>query len=294
MTKYFDVHAHIASEKEVYKDIGQTLQRASKAGVMRVVDSGYDMKSSKQALALSKEYPQVIPTCGLQPEILIPGSDVYMPGLDIIKSIKDLRELYLNNSDRYKAIGECGLDYYWLDKVSKLQREEVEKIKKRQIKLFQLQIELALQHNMPLIIHSRGAEAECLSIINDLFYAKASKSKQKGVMKRSKVLFHSFTGDISIAKEMLERGHYISFNGILTYSGAGDIRKLFEFAWSNYPDLVLSETDSPFLAPNKSGSRICEPSFIKYTVEKMADIAGEKLVTLADKLIINAERYYSL
>ncbi len=282
MIKYFDAHAHIASENEVYKDIDKLLQRAFRNGVVGVVDSGYDLKSSKQALALSEKYDRVLPTCGLQPELLIPGSDVYVSGLDINVEFNNLQNLYLANSDKYKAIGECGLDYYWLDKNEVLKKSEISELREKQVKLFKLQIELAVQNSVPLIIHSRGAEEECLEIL------------KRYDLRSTRVLFHSFTGELSTAKNILEKGYYISFNGILTYSKADDIRKLFKFAWKAHPDLVLSETDSPFLAPSQSGSKVCEPAFIRYTVEKMVDIASENIETLSSKLVTNAQKFYNL
>jgi len=293
MIKYFDVHAHIASEEDVYKDLDKVLKRAFDSGVIKVVDSGYDIQSSKQALALSERYENVLATCGLQPELLIPGSDVYNEKLNIQEELDKLKDLYSANENKFVAIGECGLDYYWLNNGS-ISCSEVKEIKAKQKELFKSQIELAMESNAPLVVHSRGAEEECLSIINLLFYAKASKSKQRISMKSPKVLFHSYTGDMATAKKVFKKGYYISFNGILTYSKAEEIRELFRFAWETHSDLVLSETDSPFLAPSQSGSKVCEPAFIRYTVGKMADIVGEKKEKISKRLIQNAQTFYSL
>jgi len=105
------------------------------------------------------------------------------------------------------------------------------------------------------------------------------------------VLFHSFTGSIETAQKVLESGYYISFNVILTYPNADDIREIFKFAWKNYPEQILSETDAPLLAPQGKRGEICYPTDVSHVVTRMTEIAGEET---EQRIFQNAVRFYGI
>lgn len=282
--KYFDSHAHIASSPKKYKNISQIIERAKKVGVFKIVDSAIDINTSKAVLKLHSRFPGlIIPTLGLHPEFLIPGADIYVENFDIDSEIQELKKLYFDNKGKFKAIGECGIDYYWLDRSNQLIQSEKIKIKKLQRLLFVKQIKFAIEIGLPLVVHSRGAEEECLEAVSRQLLAGSCK-----------VLFHSLTGDTQVAQKVFEAGYYISFNGIITYPNAESIRGIFKFGWENFKHLILTETDSPYLAPQIKRGEICEPADVRSVVEKMAEISDLPLDVIAKRTVVNAKRFYNI
>lgn len=283
--KYFDSHAHIASSPKKYKNISQVIERAKEAGVIKIVDSAIDIQTSKAVLKLHLRFPDlIIPTLGLHPELLIPGADVYVENLDIDSEVEKLKSLYFDNKSKYKAIGECGLDYYWIvNSKKRIANGGKLSIVKHQRLLFKKQIEFAKEVQLPLVVHSRGAEEECLEAVSRQLLAESCK-----------VLFHSFTGDIKIAQKVFEAGYYISFNGIITYPSAESIREIFKFGWEDFRHLILTETDSPYLAPQIKRGEICEPADVRSVVEKMAEISNASLDGIAKVAVINAKKFYNI
>jgi TatD family hydrolase len=248
-----------------------------------------------------------------------------------------LKQIVAENKGVIGAIGECGLDYYWLERGEKRKaKSEIQMIKSQQVDLFRKQIELAKRYELPIVVHSRGAEEECLSIINRQSACLAGRqaifNKKTGV-NQQKVLFHCYTGDRRIAESIFEAGYYISFNGILTYKNADDIREIFKFGWKNYRNLILAETDAPYLkprcmvqpkaveptarrvqggAPEPTGGSfelaggesrvqrrgveptVCEPRDVVYVVEKMAEIVGLDTREVAEVTVRNAVEFYMI
>jgi len=280
---YFDSHAHIASSPKDYIKIEEVVSRIKKAGVSKVVDSAVDIQTSKDVLNLHLKYPDlIIPTLGLHPEIVIPGSDIYNKDLDIDEEFDRLKKLYFDSKKYFKAVGECGLDYYWLDKDKDIGLDKKKKVKHLQELLFKRQIDFARKINLPLIIHTREVEKESFDLISSL------------VKNRVPVLFHSFTGDIKIAENIFRHGYYISFNGIITYPSGENIREIFKLGFSKYQNQILAETDSPYLTPQQRRGQVCEPSDVRYVVDKMAELSKFRVGYMADLTYANACKFYSL
>ncbi|MBU0975220.1 MAG: TatD family hydrolase [Patescibacteria group bacterium] len=293
-----DSHAHLASSPQSYSSISEAIQRAVSAGVERIIDTAIDLDTSQAVLSLHDKYPDIIiPTIGLLPELLVPGSDIYD---QTIKSIMNkLKTVFEIGRDKFKAVGECGLDYYWLERSEQLTAKHPacagrrNRSKGLQEELFRRQVEFAKEVDLPLVIHSRGAEEECLSIVND----QLSKDKF-GI----KAFFHSFTGGLRTAEAVWEAGHYISFNGIITYSRAEEIREIFKLGWKKYRQQILAETDSPYLVPsnrrNVQGqsfeSTVCEPSDVKWVIERMAKLAEVSFEQMDNVTAGNSIRFYNL
>ncbi|MFC1780467.1 TatD family hydrolase, partial [Patescibacteria group bacterium] len=264
IAKYFDSHSHIASSPKKYSNIDAVIQRAKDAGLVKIVDCAIDLPTSEEVLKLYRKYPEIIiPIVGLHPELLIPGSDIYSKE-DINKWVSELEQLVIGNRDNIKAVGECGLDYYWVDNSEQLTTEQKSKIKGLQKKLFVEQIKIAHGEKLPLVVHSRGAEEECLNSLQQI----ANSEQQR-------VLFHCYTGDMRTAGSVFKAGFHISFNGILTYKNAEDICEIFKYGWENYKHLLLAETDAPYLKPRVNEVQrkdveptMCEPRDVIYVVEK--------------------------
>jgi TatD DNase family protein len=316
---YFDSHAHIASSSKSYDSVDDVIKRAKKAEVVKVVDAGVDLETSKAVIKLAKKYPYfIIPTVGIQPEVLIPGSDIYdrrfRDGLRQAQStgtlnqqLGELKNIVTKNRNIVGAIGECGLDYYWIIKNKGLSQNSKVKSQKLQRVLFTELIQIAKEFGLPLVVHSRGAEEECLEIINNqlpiIRQHPINNNQHPGAISQEpRALFHCYTGSIETAKKILDAGYYMSFNGILTYKNAENVREIFEMAWRNYKEQVLAETDSPLLMPRgmvqASASTtlstggveptVNEPANIPIIVAKMAEVVGCGIEEVAEVIMRNA------
>jgi TatD DNase family protein len=160
------------------------------------------------------------------------------------------------------AIGECGLDYYYDKSDRKAQRER-----------FQAHIVAARQTGLPLVVHTRDAEADTVEILTEA----VQEGGVSGVL-------HCFTGSADLARKALDLGFYISLSGIVTFKNAADLQ---ETAKQVPADRLLVETDSPFLAPVPNRGKICEPAFVADTAAFVAQLRGEELGALAESTTAN-------
>lgn len=243
----FDSHCHLTSFSE--SELEKLVEDSLKAEVMKIIDIAVDIKTSRQTIANSKKFPNVIyPTAGIDPEIAIPGSELFVPDLtedEISKLLSELEQLIEENKENLIMIGECGLDYYWIYK-NKLSEKEITKSIKFQELLFKGQVRLAEKYNLPLSIHHRSSLEDCLQIVSEYREVKA--------------LFHSFTGNFAEVKLILEKGYGVGINGIVTYKTAlelkQDIQKVFGNSFPLKPEdfykkNIFFETDAPYLVPRK-------------------------------------------
>ncbi len=206
-----DSHTHLYLP-EFDKDRQSVVQKALGAGIEKMLLPNIDSGSVEGMLKLCSEYPDVFyPMMGLHPGSV---GDTYM---DELESVRNLALI-----GKYIAIGEIGIDLYW-DKT----------YIKQQFIAFELQIELALELNLPVVIHSRNSFAEIFSILD-----KYSGTGLKGV-------FHSFTGGSAELEKINELGFYTGINGIVTFKNSG----LDKLVTSIPLNRILLETDSPYLSP---------------------------------------------
>jgi TatD DNase family protein len=240
----FDSHSHLSF---IDADPEVIISSAKNAGVMHIVDVANDLTSVKKILALKDRFPEMIlATAGIHPEIAIPGSDLYISNINedtVLKQLALLEEIIDTNINKISMIGETGLDYYWLEK-STLSIKEIENSKLLQKKLFEGQIKLAEKYNLPLTIHSRSSHLDAMAIIRDF--------------KNITGIFHSFTGNIDEANEIINLDFSIGINGIITYKSAQTLRdtiinltlgKKIKTPEDLYNSNIYLETDSPFLLP---------------------------------------------
>jgi TatD DNase family protein len=240
----FDSHAHLSITEA---DASGLIQKAKEAGVMHIVDVANDVVTTGKILELKERFPEIIlATAGIHPEIAIPGSDLYIKDINkniIAEQLVLLEEVIKNNLENITMIGETGLDYYWLEK-SPLSGSEIEKSKDLQRILFEGQLHLAQKFKLPLTVHARSSHQESVSMVKKFQDITG--------------IFHSFTGTISEAEEILDLGFSIGINGIITYKSAGTLRDTIKTITSGYTigipgDLydrcIYLETDSPFLLP---------------------------------------------
>ena len=253
---YFSERVDEATYNALYST-ASIIERAMDAGVSRMLTIGVQLSDVMETADIVKHHPQVWRTIGIHPEHALEHLDQY--GVNEIASI--IKREGQGNST--VAIGEIGLDYHF-DNVDK----------DAQMQILHLQLELAEELGLPVVIHSRDAAA-------DTIQALKAHPGVRGVM-------HCFSGDRAFAEQAMELGYYISIAGPVTYKNAVVLRDVVE---SLPMDRLLIETDAPFLAPVPCRGQINESAFITHTAHKIADL---KQISYDDFVQITSENFYTL
>jgi len=268
--KYFDAHTHV--NFVAYKDDREeTIRRAKDAGVvMNVV--GTQLDTSREAVSLAEKYDHIYATIGLHP---IHTSKSYHDEKELGEGGKEFTsrgEVFdanaygeLAKNPKVIAIGECGLDYFRVD----------ESTKDVQIQNFVAQIELANTLGKPLMLHIRNAYDDALEVLK-------AHAKVKGDV-------HFFAGDWDTAKKFLDFGFTLSFTGVVTFTHDYD-----EVVKNTPLDMILSETDAPYVTPAPHRGKRNESSYVPYIVEKIAEIRGEDKLKVTEQLFKNACRVFKI
>ena len=232
----FDTHAHYDS-RQFDADRDAVLSALPGRGVSLVVNPGCDIPSSRKAVELAERYPFVYAAVGFHPEEL-EGAE--------LSDLKEIRALAAH--EKVVAIGEIGLDYYWV-------KDEAGRQKERDF--FRAQLELARELELPVIVHDREAHGDCLAIVKEF-------PDVRGV-------FHCYSGSAEMARELVALGWYISFTGVLTYKNA---RKAVEAAQAVPLERLMIETDSPYMSPEPHRGKRCDSGYVRHTCERLAEIKG--------------------
>ena len=244
---FIDTHCHLTDEYDGGTEA--VIERANNAGVKALICATANPTDFQSALRIAENHNNIFVTIGIHPEYANINPTDYLT--DIIL-----------NHPTVIGIGEIGLDYHY-----------VTDNRKEQIKLFEHQLQIAYEHNLPVAIHTRDAEEDTVSVLTD---------KYCGVM-------HCFTSSWDLAKIMLDRGFYFSASGILTFKNAESVRETF----MKIPnDRIVIETDSPYCAPVPYRGNICEPAMIIETANVLANIKNLQLSELETILIQNTKRLY--
>ena len=257
----FDTHSHYNDEK-FDEDREQIIKDTYESGVTKFVCAGYNIKSSKKAIEISKKYSFIYSICGISPND-IPQSEQEL-WKDIAEIAKIIKE---NNTNKIIAIGEIGLDYYWNKENKELQKEA-----------FIKQIDLANEMNLPIVIHSREASIDTIDIIRKHLVKKAG-------------IFHCCQFNQEMIRQALELGYYISFAGPVTFKNsknASDIVKMVPL------DRILIETDSPYLAPEPNRGKRNDSRNVKYIAQKIAEFKDIPVDEVAKITYENAKRIFNI
>jgi len=228
----FDTHAHYDSGG-FNADREAVLAALPAAGVALVVDPGCDVESSRAAIALAETFPHVYAAVGIHP------GDCEGCGEEDFQALRELCK-----HEKVVAIGEIGLDYYWEDNPPREFQQMV----------FRRQIELALELDLPVIVHDREAHGDSLAIV--LEYPEL-----RGV-------FHCFSGSPEMAQELLKRGWYLGFDGPITYKNA---KRSPEVVAITPLDRMVVETDAPYLTPVPYRGKRNDSRYLPYVIEKLAE-----------------------
>jgi TatD DNase family protein len=262
-----DTHCHIHDPEfaaKYDKPVQQLIDEAKAVGVFPFVAVGTDATSSQLAVEFAAKH-QVYASLALHPHQVAQQSP---------KQLQDgmTRIAKLATAPRVVAIGECGLDYYYHPSKTVQDGQKV---------LLRQHLDLALQHNLPLIFHIRDAFEDFFEIIDDY---TAKGHQLRGVV-------HSFSAHLPQLMGSLQRGFYISLNGIMTFTK--DPQQLHAAKTVPLDKLVL-ETDAPFLTPNPFRGKMCEISHIVKTAEFLSELRNEPLELLAKATTVNAKELFRL
>ena len=250
-----DSHCHL-DFKEFNNNRDEALQNAKDAGVHTIINVGCDLETSKQSLELAKKYEMIHAVVGVHPH------DAKTLDVEVLNEIKKMTE-----SNRVVAIGEIGLDYYRDLSPRKVQQTA-----------FHRQLELAVDLKMPVVIHTREAFEDTMSIIND--YACNLKG----------ILFHCFQEDTASAYRVFDIGGIISVGGIITFKNSGMSKVAEEVPLEK----VVLETDAPFLTPVPFRGKTNQPAYVKYVYEKMAELKEMTLAEVEKIVDRTALKFYRL
>ena len=240
-----DTHCHL-NHPDFDVDQAAVRQRASEAGVSRLLVIGYDVSSSRRA-ALMAEEDGVYAAIGIHPEAAAEWTD---------DAAARLRALAAANPAKIAACGEIGLDYHW-DTLPHSEQQAV----------FSAQIAWAetLRPGLPLIIHCRDAQDDVLSVLHE-----------SGTT--APVVMHCFTGDTAAAQACLDRGYYLGIGGVATFKKSDALRAAVAYAPL---DRLLLETDCPYLAPQAWRGKRNEPSYLPAVARTVADVKNLPVETVA-------------
>ena len=250
-----DTHCHLDME-QFNQDRENVIQRARDNGVSFILNIGCDVASSYRSLELAERYDFIYASAGIHPH------DVEGLTEDDYVHLEKLHE-----HPKVIAVGETGLDYF-----------KNYSPKEDQCKHFRRQAEMASKLGKPIVIHSREANDDIMSILSDYY---PQNSKLSGI-------FHCFSGDKEMAEKALKMGFYISFAGPITFKRAEDLREVAKII---PPDRLFAETDSPYLTPSPNRGKRNEPSNVRFTTEKLAEVRG---VTIEDIQRTIAQNFYEL
>lgn len=249
-----DTHSHLYAD-EFVEDLELVLERSRVAGISKIYLPAIDSHSHNHMINLADKHPDYcLSMMGLHPCYV---NEQYESELTIVRTWLDKRP--------FAAIGEIGLDFY----------HSVE-FKTEQEKAFQIQIEWALEKELPIVIHSRSSMDECIKMV-----AQHGKGKAKGI-------FHCFGGDERQAKKVIELGFYLGIGGVVTYKNAG-LAKIVE--QTSIEHLVL-ETDAPYLSPVPFRGKRNESSYLLCIAQKIAELKGVSVEEVDETTTANAKKIF--
>lgn len=259
----FDSHAHYYDNRfsEVEQGADGILSTVFAEGVSHVVNVGTSLENNGTCLAQAQKYDGMYAAVGIHPGDCAPYGREAMDAF---------RGFLAEHSDFKKhkivAIGEIGLDYYW---------EPYDK--EHQAFFFREQMKLAEETDLPVIIHDREAHGDCFDVVLEF-------PNVRGV-------FHSYSGSAEMARELIRRGWYISFSGVVTFKNATRVRE----AVRSVPlDRILIETDCPYLAPHPMRGKLNHSGYLHYTAACVAEVHGVSFEDVARQTSENAKRLFKI
>lgn len=239
---FIDTHTHLYDDRLTEGKQDDTIRRAIETGVERMYMPNCDQYTIPGMMRIAQSFPdQCLPMMGLHPTYV---KEQFEEELAVVKS-------WLNK-ERFAAIGEIGLDYYW-DKTFVAQQKEA----------FNRQMDWAIKYSLPIVIHSRDAVADCIEAVQ-------AKSGGKG-KKKLRGVFHCFSGTPEEAQRIIDLGFYLGIGGTITYKS----NKMLQDVVTSVPlESLLLETDAPYLSPVPYRGKRNESAFLPFVAERVAELRG--------------------
>ena len=251
----FDTHAHM-DDRAFDSDREELLSALPEQGIALLMNPGCSLASSQAACRLSQEYSYIYAAVGSHPDAADEVNE------EVLEEYRKLCKL----NPKIKAIGEIGLDYHYEDIPRDIQQ-----------RAFRMQLELARELNLPVIVHEREAHEDGMKII-------AEFPEVTGV-------FHCYSGSAEMARLLVERGWYIGFTGVLTFKNA---RKAVEVAQSIPLERIVLETDCPYMSPEPFRGRRNDPSRLCYMAEKLAQLRSLPVESIHEITVENGKQLYRI
>jgi TatD DNase family protein len=248
-----DSHAHLVS----LENLSEVIERAKENNIGKIVSISSDIPSTEETITLAERNSFIFATTGVHPHSADQTNEEVLKRLD-----------QFAKHEKVVAIGETGLDYFYMNSEKEVQ-----------INSFVEHIRLGRKHNLPVIIHVREADENMVEILK-----KERAADVPGVI-------HCFTGNYDTAVNYLDLGYYISFSGIVTFKRSEELRKAAKKIPANK---ILIETDSPYLAPVPHRGKPNEPSYVKHVADTLAEVRGITFDELADITKANAETLFRI
>lgn len=252
----FDTHAHL-DDGRFDEDRDEVIEQCTEAGVDLILNAASNLETSHKSIGLAEKYPFIYASVGVHPH---DASEMDERTAEVLAALAENKKV--------RAIGEIGLDYHY-----DLSPRDVQK------KRFIEQIDLARQLKLPVIVHDREAHGDVMDVF------KQSRIKEVGGV------LHSFSGSEEMAMECIKLGLYISISGPVTFTNA---RKTVEAVRAVPLDMLLIETDSPYLTPVPHRGKRNYPGYVRLVAEKIAEIKGISFEEVAQKTMENGKRLFGI
>ena len=263
MDGIFDSHAHYFDARYDTETDGadHVLREVFSNGIGNIINVATNMGNAEKCLLQAAKYPGMFAAVGIHPEDaqqLVLEPETELPGLEKLLQEKEKHKIV--------ALGEIGYDYHYEPVNYDLQRI-----------FFEQQMQIAMKYGMPVIIHDREAHGDCFDMI-------CKYPEVHGV-------FHSYSGSVEMARELVRRGWYISFSGVVTFKNAERVRRV---AASIPPERLLAETDAPYLAPHPNRGKINRSDYMIYTVATLAELFNMSTEDMIKLTARNAKTLFGL
>lgn len=260
-----DTHCHL-DFGAFESDRQAVVRRAEQANVIAIINPGIDLQTSRQAIQLAQQYPLVYAAVGVHPN----EASQWQP-----QTLDELRQLC--SRPKVVAIGEIGLDYY---------RDRTPRAE--QIRIFEAQLDLAAELQLPVIIHNRDASQDVMDILTGWVHHLSSR---KAVLADRPGVLHSFSAEPAVAEKAVLLNFKIGITGPITYPNAKRLQALVASLSLRH---LLIETDAPFLSPQPQRGKRNEPGFVRFTAEKIAELHRLDLSTVAAETSRNAQCLFKI
>lgn len=260
--RYFDSHAHYWDkrfENELEEGVDACVDTLFRESVCGIVNVGTSPATTRLAIEQAKRFPLMYAAGGIHPSDVEEMSDPE-------EALSDLEALLVDPKNKIVALGEIGLDYHYLPFDKSLQ-----------MSYFHAQMEMAKRLSLPVIIHDREAHGDCFNVVR-------AHTNVRGV-------FHSYSGSAEMAKDLVRRGYMISFSGTVSFKNARSVKEAASVLPRN---MVLIETDCPYLTPHPYRGKLNHSGYLRYTCAALAEVWGLSEEETARVTAENAKRFFSV